>query len=1403
MKNAPFPIPIQSTMAEPMADGAWFYYTGYIEGSAVVVKHTGDIDFLHKMGFFGKGVLSRSEPSFHERKQKVNVRVRKLVKGATEPKPTLIRATVTSKRNYLTHKRYKALSDGNGTEYNYIIHCEEQQKLGLEGLSDEEETKDDEDEEEEEEEEEDEESDSDDGGPGVNLEGGSGSKMLEAFLLLSGGAVQSRLGGSTPNKKLNFQDASKETRMSVVALLSELAEMSQEKIATFAKVPHSLPQLKEKYGLLRRAEVALAQRQQKQEERYSKQEVIDVDDVDDDDKGGGGDSVMVLDSDEEGANGSEETVSHEKKSVEATKKTSKGWGDYDEGDVDDWGSTDDTSKTAEDAAVSKNGNVEDSSETKNSKGDAEEKNISEDKMEVGDSSNTNKQETDGAKSKNSENNAKTGSEMASQPDKNISEGKNSVNESGVGNKDLSTEDTAVPDKSPEMKDQGTEEKVSDSSRKSNGSDHSESPKEPDPVNGDNDAGKKPPQIGKERGISETTQDSPRQSEGHVSDNVNGQGSECPPATSSGGNKDKTEKTDLTISGDVDDSDHDEDASNDSEDVICIEADSATPSSVHSLLSQPSRGAVVTKAVTFMSNITSEPTYVNARVGFNSWDSIVHFNYSGDLTHLPTVMSVGSQSASSRSNGETGESEGTTDVYERLFPPVTTLLPGLKSDGAVIKQRLKGLPCLTPAYFKLSKFGASSSSSSSLFSSLMATDTTGNDTNSNKRSSQSSSHPQNKTTKSKFFQSTPHPSHTRADVQKSAFSDAVSPIGLEGSGHMAADESAVDESSNELNSTIVVESSVDQNCTSAQALPSQSQLHPEVVKKYLKVFSVLDPHIKDSDSDAKKSSLASLSHVVCQLKDLFTQSDSNPPDSPQVASLLTQFHTDLTKYLPEVGVTPDKEPDLLKNMIPTTNKTSAFSGDLELLDLATNLTKFQIKLLEERLNHLQKSLGNGSLSVDTQNKRKNDNLALETSDSKKIKLDSCHGNSSKEDVGLEECEMQEGSVYKKGNNSSGKIHQASTDEKEDTSKPENSDLSSNSKPQNSEKSVDEKLEKGAKVASSKENSSNIPNSSSKEKEDMSNKTIEIEDSVMEEISKTKLKNVSSVSVDSTPGKTKLLEKKKQGSPNESVDRISIGSSSEEDDDESDSDSSEDSISVSTLDARSLCKTDDPDGDLFVINNTSEEEELDLEDESQSKALRNAHRWKPCVKEDPYPVQERLHLMLEEAFFLSYGLGCLRIIDPELKVLDLKETWGQFQVLKEQFVPHYVAYHYFRSKGWVPKSGLKFGCDFILYREGPPFYHGSYSVVVQCVQEGSLLPCTRREGYPLDHRHLNWISLAGLNRITEHVAKELMFCYVIWPKGLGRQELSSPECIRKFKVKEVLVSRWISSQERENKTEEDMP
>ncbi|XP_060069988.1 tRNA-splicing endonuclease subunit Sen2-like isoform X2 [Ylistrum balloti] len=222
--------------------------------------------------------------------------------------------------------------------------------------------------------------------------------------------------------------------------------------------------------------------------------------------------------------------------------------------------------------------------------------------------------------------------------------------------------------------------------------------------------------------------------------------------------------------------------------------------------------------------------------------------------------------------------------------------------------------------------------------------------------------------------------------------------------------------------------------------------------------------------------------------------------------------------------------------------------------------------------------------------------------------------------------------------------------------------------------------------------------------------------------------------------------------------------------------------------SLCEEDEGEGDVLVI------EDSDSETEGRYKKI--LKRWLPVLKKDAYHVKEFLHLSLEEAFFLSFGLGCL-IVRDNGKTLDLHSMWTKFCDAQANFLPNYVVYHYFRSLGWVPKSGLKFGTDFILYKVGPPFYHGSYSVVVKMINQEDAPEVNGVRG-----RDFSWITLAGLNRITEHVAKELMLCYVIKPSSLTAEELQSPRCLSKFKV-QIIVNRWIPSQERQEKVVEEMP
>ncbi|CAH2313192.1 tRNA-splicing endonuclease subunit Sen2 [Pelobates cultripes] len=182
----------------------------------------------------------------------------------------------------------------------------------------------------------------------------------------------------------------------------------------------------------------------------------------------------------------------------------------------------------------------------------------------------------------------------------------------------------------------------------------------------------------------------------------------------------------------------------------------------------------------------------------------------------------------------------------------------------------------------------------------------------------------------------------------------------------------------------------------------------------------------------------------------------------------------------------------------------------------------------------------------------------------------------------------------------------------------------------------------------------------------------------------------------------------------------------------------------------------------LNDCPAEADIDREKGKAKKLL--------VCRRNPFRVFEYLQLSREEAFFLAYSFGCLTVRYNKEPLLILK-LWEIFIDAQPNFPSTYMAYHHFRSKGWVPKAGLKYGTDLLLYRKGPPFYHASYSVIVEFVNENF-------EGHSL--RPLTWKSLAGLNRTTVNVSKELLFCYLIKPPGFTEKDLLSPECIKKIKV-----------------------
>lgn len=189
-------------------------------------------------------------------------------------------------------------------------------------------------------------------------------------------------------------------------------------------------------------------------------------------------------------------------------------------------------------------------------------------------------------------------------------------------------------------------------------------------------------------------------------------------------------------------------------------------------------------------------------------------------------------------------------------------------------------------------------------------------------------------------------------------------------------------------------------------------------------------------------------------------------------------------------------------------------------------------------------------------------------------------------------------------------------------------------------------------------------------------------------------------------------------------------------------------------------------------------------------------------------EHLQLMPEEAFFLSFGLGVLKVKDPSTgemispqQLFTLFRQYSYFPPRVEpeepalqpddHFLVHYAVYHHFRSLGWVPRAGIKFGVDWLLYARGPVFDHAEFGLVV--IPSYSDPAWKGVGGKP----QKNWQWLHATIRVLSHVTKSLVLVYVDVPPACKFDEALEkglPEVFKLYKVREVMVKRWSSNRNR---------
>ncbi|KAI8321783.1 tRNA-intron endonuclease catalytic domain-like protein, partial [Martensiomyces pterosporus] len=177
----------------------------------------------------------------------------------------------------------------------------------------------------------------------------------------------------------------------------------------------------------------------------------------------------------------------------------------------------------------------------------------------------------------------------------------------------------------------------------------------------------------------------------------------------------------------------------------------------------------------------------------------------------------------------------------------------------------------------------------------------------------------------------------------------------------------------------------------------------------------------------------------------------------------------------------------------------------------------------------------------------------------------------------------------------------------------------------------------------------------------------------------------------------------------------------------------------------------------------------------------------VSSDEVRQMEPVQLSPYEALFLA-EIGCLVVKDADNRTYQYADLWQLFRSvdMSDEFDLRYAAYYYYRSKGWVVKSGLKFASDFLLYANGPAHAHSQYSVVVRPLSAEKAGQGEAQE--PVDLVD-SWQYAFALSRVTSQVKKSLITCYVERPPtSCGHRPDEGPPDLSLYHIREFQIQRF---------------
>ncbi|KAG9193231.1 tRNA-splicing endonuclease subunit Sen2 [Alternaria panax] len=238
----------------------------------------------------------------------------------------------------------------------------------------------------------------------------------------------------------------------------------------------------------------------------------------------------------------------------------------------------------------------------------------------------------------------------------------------------------------------------------------------------------------------------------------------------------------------------------------------------------------------------------------------------------------------------------------------------------------------------------------------------------------------------------------------------------------------------------------------------------------------------------------------------------------------------------------------------------------------------------------------------------------------------------------------------------------------------------------------------------------------------------------------------------------------------------------------------------------------------------------------------------------PDLEHLQLTPEEAFFLTYVLGAMEVINVDIQTSSNDSqhypSWYLLRVFcahasssgdstdpegilthlrtahnmsngatrmdpaiscvpsiapDNPFLLKYVVFHHFRSLGWVVRPGVKFAVDYLLYIRGPAFTHAEFAIMIIPSYSAPYWN-EQADGQSQDRaaekERRDWWWFHRVNRVQTQVMKTLMLVYVEVPEPwdmrcaeLDGFKLDIGSVLKKYTVREFVFKRWSPSRNRD--------